>query len=522
MLRTGLVLVNIVFSFIDYDQCRAELVRFSHPAISKYKIDTMRLSTLGIEMSKAQQHNDVDHYYSYLLLTTDHLILSERTNVAYQLLNQRQKLLPASTMQSKLLKAKAFGDVFFALDQPEKARGQYVLMLELARLKKTAYRQLLSDLLVTKHLSSRNSPDAIQNDMANDLVNKIIIADSPYISPASRAIFYLSLFKLDSAANNYKRSFRFYKLYKSVTDSVFRQEKLNRLNYLQQKFKLSEKQENNALKTPRKFSENALFMLECAGIVIAIWACALCFWKLSGRVRKQDDLMSWAAKESLLTEDAIKQLLDDQVKLKIETEELLKEAHHKVKNNLQMVMSLLNTQAMYLSNEAAIDVIDESQDRLQTMMIMHQKHYGNDGTTEIDMVAYIAELAAYLSTKLSEKGIEPQFSVQTDQVLIGNTQAVLIGLFIGEAVSNTLKGINEKTLACAISVRLASLAEDMIRLSITSRISSAIVKSCSYNLNFAIMMKALSDQLKGLFQIEQGDGVTVSVEFHQEKETENY
>lgn len=187
-----------------------------------------------------------------------------------------------------------------------------------------------------------------------------------------------------------------------------------------------------------------------------------------------------------------------------------------------MVMSLLSTQAKYLNNGTAIDVIDESQDRLQTMMIMHQKLYGSDETTEIDMVAYIAELAAYLTTKLAEKGVPPTLKFYADPILMGNTQAVLAGLFIGEAISNTLKIIDEKTLSCIVSICLLVSSPGMIRLSIASQTTSLNIKSCSYNLSGAIMMKALSDQLHGFFQIEQVDGVTVSVEFRHEKEVEHY
>ncbi|WP_454801271.1 sensor histidine kinase [Mucilaginibacter phyllosphaerae] len=520
MSKLVFVLISTCCFLADADQCRADLLplkRFKTripvsqslmvPTIAKFPADSAR--------------TNADLFYSTLLLEINGLLFSEHANTAYPIIQRKFKVLPAKTLKSKLLKAKISGDVFAALGQVGKAKVQYVLMLKLARLKKAIYTQMLVDLLLKKHLKSWRSNGYSQNDAAHELLNKIIIADSPYLKPAARADFYRILFKLDSAARNYEQSFAYYQQYKIVTDSLFRQEKQMRLKAMQQKFILA-KQRPKAESTNISRAGVDRHSLKFAAVIVAVCAFSLCFWKVWDRRKKQKDLTVWINRETLLTENAIKDLLNDQARLKVETQELLKEAHHKVKNNLQMVMSLLSTQAKYLNNGTAIDVIDESQDRLQTMMIMHQKLYGSDETTEIDMVAYIAELAAYLTTKLAEKGVPPTLKFYADPILMGNTQAVLAGLFIGEAISNTLKIIDEKTLSCIVSICLLVSSPGMIRLSIASQTTSLNIKSCSYNLSGAIMMKALSDQLHGFFQIEQVDGVTVSVEFRHEKEVEHY
>lgn len=514
------VLISTFCFLADADQCRADLLQLKHFNTSIPGAKSLIVPTVAKFPADCAGTN-ADRFYSTLLLKTNGLLFSGQANAAYQIIQWKYKVLPATTLKSKLLKAKISGDVFAALGQADKAKEQYVLLLKLARLKKAIYTQMLVDLLLKKHLKSWQSNGDSKNDAAHDLLNKIIIADSPYLKPAVRADFYQRLFKLDSAAQNYEQSFAYYQQYKIVTDSLFWQDKLMRLKAMQQKFMLA-KQRTKAGSTNISRPGVGFYLLEFAGIILAICAFFLCFWKVWDRRKKQKELIVWITRESLLTENAIKELLNDQARLKVETQELLKEAHHKVKNNLQMVMSLLSTQAKYLNNDTAIDVIDESQDRLQTMMIMHQKLYGNEETTEINMVAYIAEIAAYLTAKLAEKGVLPSVKFDVDSILMGNTQAVLAGLFIGEAISNTLKTIDEKTLSCTVSICLSALSPGMIRLSIASQVTSSNIKSCSYNLSGAIMMKALSDQLHGLFQIEQGDGVTVSVEFPYEKEIENY
>src|SRR6185436_5861909 len=80
-----------------------------------------------------------------------------------------------------------------------------------------------------------------------------------------------------------------------------------------------------------------------------------------------------------------------------EKEWLLKEIHHRVKNNLQIVMSLLNSQSAFIENDAALTAIHDSQHRVQAMSLIHQKLYGSENVSSIDMSFYIPELVSYLA-----------------------------------------------------------------------------------------------------------------------------
>ena len=80
-----------------------------------------------------------------------------------------------------------------------------------------------------------------------------------------------------------------------------------------------------------------------------------------------------------------------------EKEWLLKEIHHRVKNNLQIVMSLLNSQSAYIDNEPALTAIHDSQHRVHAMSLIHQKLYSSENVSSIDMSLYIRELVSYLA-----------------------------------------------------------------------------------------------------------------------------
>ena len=77
-----------------------------------------------------------------------------------------------------------------------------------------------------------------------------------------------------------------------------------------------------------------------------------------------------------------------------------KEIHHRVKNNLQVVMSLLNSQSAYIDNDAALTAIHDSQHRVHAMSLIHQKLYNSENVSSIDMLIHTRELVSISATVL--------------------------------------------------------------------------------------------------------------------------
>jgi two-component sensor histidine kinase len=86
-----------------------------------------------------------------------------------------------------------------------------------------------------------------------------------------------------------------------------------------------------------------------------------------------------------------------------EKEWLMKEIHHRVKNNLQIISSLLNTQSSYLDNEQAVIAIRDSQNRMQAISIVHQKLYQSEDLSTINLQKYIEELARSIQDSFHDK-----------------------------------------------------------------------------------------------------------------------
>jgi two-component sensor histidine kinase len=122
-----------------------------------------------------------------------------------------------------------------------------------------------------------------------------------------------------------------------------------------------------------------------------------------------------------------------------EKEVLLKEIHHRVKNNLQVISSMLSLQAYALCDPAALTAFTESQDRIRSMALIHEKLYRSQDLAGIDFGGYLEDLAAYLvrSYQRAERPIE--LCIEADGVRLGVDQAVPCGLIVNELVSNSLK-----------------------------------------------------------------------------------
>ncbi|WP_295124910.1 histidine kinase dimerization/phosphoacceptor domain -containing protein [uncultured Chitinophaga sp.] len=120
-----------------------------------------------------------------------------------------------------------------------------------------------------------------------------------------------------------------------------------------------------------------------------------------------------------------------------EKEWLLQEVHHRVKNNLQTVVSLLESQSGYLDNEA-LQAITESRNRVYAMSLIHQKLYRETSVASINMAVYLPELIEHLRTSFTAAQ-NLQFDVQVSPVEVDVSQAIPLGLILNEAITNAIK-----------------------------------------------------------------------------------
>ena len=122
-----------------------------------------------------------------------------------------------------------------------------------------------------------------------------------------------------------------------------------------------------------------------------------------------------------------------------EKEALLKEIHHRVKNNLQVISSLLRLQARTIDNEQAQTAFEESQNRVRSMALIHEKLYQSGDLARIDFAAYSKELANELLRVYQQDGKIITVNVNVQDTFLSMDTAVPCSLIVSELVSNALK-----------------------------------------------------------------------------------
>ncbi len=147
-----------------------------------------------------------------------------------------------------------------------------------------------------------------------------------------------------------------------------------------------------------------------------------------------------------------------------EKEVLLKEIHHRVKNNLQVISSLLSLQAEYLTDEGMLRIMRESQSRVKSMALVHEKLYQSHNLAEIDFGDYLRVLVAQLFRSYGIAQESVQMAINVDAVSLGVDRAIPCGIIINELVTNALKYAFPGGRKGKIDVELQSIAPGRIRL----------------------------------------------------------
>lgn len=122
-----------------------------------------------------------------------------------------------------------------------------------------------------------------------------------------------------------------------------------------------------------------------------------------------------------------------------EKEVLLKEIHHRVKNNLQIISSLLNLQSGYIKDKDSIEIFKESQNRVRSMALIHEKLYQSKDMSQIDFSGYVSELVSNLFGSYSLNSALVTLHQNINNLFLEIDLAINLGLIINELVSNAFK-----------------------------------------------------------------------------------
>jgi two-component sensor histidine kinase len=367
---------------------------------------------------------------------------------------------------------------------------------------------------------------------------------------ASQALLYR--FRLDSMQANYPSAIRHYQQYKRLEDSLLNETKSRQIASLDVLYETEKKEKDiqlkeqniKALTKERILQEHKIkqdrFIRN--GVIGGAATLLLLLVVIYNRYRlKQQSNRLLEAQQSKLQEQHeelqtqqntlqaqkrqiqeknqdLEGLLTEKEQLLEEKERLLKEIHHRVKNNLQIVMSLLNSQALSLQDKTALSAIQESQNRVQAMALIHQKLYQTEGVARIPMKAYIEEVVAYLQDTYA---ISRQigFKLNIEPIELDVSLAVPLGLIINEAITNAYKYAFPKECSGVVYISLLKQSDTLYELTIADDgvgLPKGYDPSQSRSLGMTLI-HGFSAQLGGELSIEGSGGVKISLLFTDEK-----
>ena len=199
-----------------------------------------------------------------------------------------------------------------------------------------------------------------------------------------------------------------------------------------------------------------------------------------------------------------------------EKEVLLKEIHHRVKNNLQMIRSLLSLQMNQIKDQNLVNILEDSKNRISSIAMVHETLYKSEDLSIIDVKSYCQELTDYLYKSLHPTGSVIEIKCDIEQLPMDLDAVIACGLIINELVTNALKYafIGKPTGRIRITLFRCNKTEAMLIVS-DDGIGMACQKSFSGDGSLGIhLVNILAEkQLEGSININREVGLTYQIRF---------
>ena len=149
-----------------------------------------------------------------------------------------------------------------------------------------------------------------------------------------------------------------------------------------------------------------------------------------------------------------------------EKEVLLREIHHRVKNNMQIISSLLLLSSQNIEDKKFIEILGDSQNRIHSMALIHEKLYQSENLAQINIHEYINDLGSNLMSSYGRKG-NAELEIDVDNIPLNINYAVPCGLIINELITNSLKYAFPEGRNGTIKIAFKSIGSNMFQLSIS-------------------------------------------------------
>ena len=208
---------------------------------------------------------------------------------------------------------------------------------------------------------------------------------------------------------------------------------------------------------------------------------------------------------------------DEQLKANLrEKETLLHEVHHRVKNNMQVINSLLKLQSNNIEDKKIKEILKDSQSRVYAMSAVHEMLHGSEKLSEIDLKSYLSKITASIFQTYSTNHRKIKLNSSIENSPISINQAYPLGLIINELISNTLKYAFPEDRKGEITVSMKKLDKEL-KLTIADNgvgISEEFDWKNSKSLGLKLVRTLVENQLDGSIDMESNNGTKFIIKFN--------
>lgn len=199
-----------------------------------------------------------------------------------------------------------------------------------------------------------------------------------------------------------------------------------------------------------------------------------------------------------------------------EKEVLLREVHHRVKNNLQVIQSLLSMQAMYVEDSATEAAFHESQGRVRTMAMIHERFYRSDDLAEINFGEYAESLVQHILQLYGDAALRIKPRIDASDMRLSINSAIPCGIIVNECITNSLKYAFPRGATGEVFVEMHMLDDKKARLRVGDDgvgSPSGVDLSGHKTLGMSLVRILAEDQLEGRLDVSLEKGVVITIDF---------
>jgi two-component sensor histidine kinase len=222
-----------------------------------------------------------------------------------------------------------------------------------------------------------------------------------------------------------------------------------------------------------------------------------------------------------VTDISIQKKAEKQIKASLnEKEILLQEINHRVKNNMQVISSLFNLQKTNIIDPKMRDILEDAQNRVQAMAMIHETLLNSENLSSIDMQDYFAQLANSIFQNFGKISNGIDLKIDANNILIGFKQATTAGLIVNELVSNSLKHAFPNNKEGKIKITLRQIEQDQIELTYYDNgigIPEDFDWDNSKSLGMSLIKLLSERQLNGSLELNREMGTCFIIKFKKEE-----